>query len=172
MNNICNFVFNPLFLCEQGFPWNFVSVISNFLIDSLLIVVLSLIYFRRVDGTLYKKTVFKAWGFGFLSDFAGVVTVFVSRFIIYDLVLKSQANLTLNYDFPDQNIQFPWNVITLTLGVVIAASLIFLFDYFFTFKTDMLTKKQRLVFSLCFAVFTAPYLFYLPADWIVGPIPL
>ena len=49
-------------------------------------------------------------------------------------------------------------------GLLIAAALIFVFNYFITFrKAD---KKLRLWMPVIFAVFTAPYTFLTPSAWL------
>jgi hypothetical protein len=47
-------------------------------------------------------------------------------------------------------------------GVLIAAALIFVFNYYITFRKDEKSLRMRL--SLIFAIATAPYTFLIPSS--------
>ena len=49
-------------------------------------------------------------------------------------------------------------------GLLIASGLIFVFNYFITFRK--LDNKTRLKLSLIIAIITAPYTFLIPSSWI------
>lgn len=49
-------------------------------------------------------------------------------------------------------------------GVIISAVMIFIFNYFLTFRK--IDKKERLKLSIIFAVVTTPYTFLIPINWI------
>ena len=49
-------------------------------------------------------------------------------------------------------------------ALLISAAMIFIFNYYFTFKKDALAL--RIKFSLIFAIVTAPYTFLIPSSWL------
>ncbi len=49
-------------------------------------------------------------------------------------------------------------------GLIISAVMIFILNYFITFRK--IDGKERLKFSIMFAVVTAPYTFLIPISWI------
>ena len=48
-------------------------------------------------------------------------------------------------------------------ALIISAALLFVFDYFFSFKK--ISKENRLNLALTFAIATAPYTFLIPTEW-------
>ena len=51
-------------------------------------------------------------------------------------------------------------------ALIISAVLIFIFNYFITFKKH--DKKLKLKLALTFAIVTAPYTFLVPSSWLYG----
>jgi hypothetical protein len=49
-------------------------------------------------------------------------------------------------------------------GLLISAGLIFVFNYFITFKK--IDKKLRFKLSIIYTIITAPYTFLIPMNWI------
>ena len=117
---------------------------GNFIIDSLLLIIS--LKALKIDGikALYKKTILKVFIFGILSDLLG------SLFMLLMLFLElSETGEELYFTIP---------------AIIISAALIFVFDYFFSFKKY--EKTARLKLSLIFATLTAPYTFLIPMSWI------
>ena len=128
------------------FPQAWLIVLpGNFLIDSLVLVVSLIMLQETQKKNFYKAYIVKIYLFGLLSDFFGAT---------YMLLMLTVAEVGRMGD-----------EIYLTLpALLISAVLIFVFNYFFTFKkTD---KKIRLVLSLVFAIITAPYTFLIPSSWL------
>jgi len=130
---------------------------SNFIIDSLvLIITLKILRINNIKE-IYKKTILKVWLFGFFADIIGAIFLLISQFIPgefwYDNIL---APLMWN---PFENI---FSFIYCTIGILISGVFIYLFNKKITFKNidlkDNLKKKIAFVLSLI----TMPYLFYLP----------
>ena len=118
---------------------------GNFIIDSLVIIA-SMFALRVADKKKwYKKHILKIFIFGFLSDMIGAL-----------------LPLTVTISFPADILG---DELFLTLpAVVLAAALIFVFNYFITFRKE--DKGLRLKVSLIFAVATAPYTFLIPTRWL------
>jgi hypothetical protein len=127
------------------FPAAWIAVIpGNFLIDSLVLI-LSMIALKMSDRKrFYWKHILQIFLLGFLSDIiaAGIMLLLCSKFEI-------------GGNFADGPL--------LTVpGVLIAAALIFVFNYYITFRKDEKSLRMRL--SLIFAIATAPYTFLIPSS--------
>ncbi|MBQ7108710.1 MAG: hypothetical protein IJN95_06430 [Clostridia bacterium] len=119
---------------------------GNFIIDSLVLII-GMVALKIADKKQwYKKHIFKIFLFGMLSDIiaAGYMFLMVMTVLKDVIVMADELYLTLP-------------------AVIMAAALIFVLNYFFTFKKD--EKLLRLKFSLIFAVVTAPYTFLIPSSW-------
>lgn len=130
------------------FPIGWLIVIpGNFLIDSAVLIFAMKALKLTDKKSFYKKNILKVYLFGFLSDIIAAGAMFLMTYY-----LGLGGNMA---DGP-----------TLTIpGVVIAAALIFIFNYFISFKkTD---KSIRLKLALTFAIATAPYTFLIPTSWII-----
>ena len=129
------------------FPFVWVLVIpGNFLIDSIVLLISMKALHIAEKKLFYKKHIVKIFIFGFLSD-----------------IIAAGIMLTLNLCFhiggglaDEPSLTIP--------GVLIAAGIIFAFNYFITFKKD--DKNIRLRMSLIFAIATAPYTFLIPSSLI------
>ena len=128
------------------FPIVWLIVIpANFIIDSL--VLLACLYILKLSDKLifYKKHILKIYLFGMLSDIIGSIYMFLMMFIFKTATTGFELYLTIP-------------------GVVFSGVLIFIFNYFITFKN--IDKKDRLRLSIIFAVVTAPYTFLIPFNWL------
>lgn len=138
-----NLIF-PLWMIWM-FPITWLVVIpGNFIIDSLLLIVSMLILKIDNKKLFYKKHILLVYLFGMLSDIIGSLLIFFMFFVLKIGVGSDEIYLTLP-------------------GVVLASGMIFIFNYFITFKK--IDMKNRLKLSLIFAIITAPYTFMLPLRW-------
>lgn len=128
------------------FPIVWIVVIpGNFIIDSLVLLG-SLFLFKIEDKKQwYKKYILKVFVFGMLSDIIG------SAYMLFMMLVFDVGSMG--------------DELYLTLpALVLAAGMIFVFNYFVTFKK--IDKKQRLQLALIFALVTAPYTFLIPSSWL------
>lgn len=118
---------------------------GNFIIDSAVLLI-SLAILKIPDKKQwYKKHILKIYAFGMLSDIIGSA---------YMLLLMTVFEVGQMGDEPYLTVP----------ALLISAALIFVFNYFITFrKTE---KKLRLKLSLIFAIVTAPYTFLVPSSWL------
>lgn len=144
-NKLYNMIFPvyPMFISMFFPPLIFLILGGNFIIDSLLMLIISKICFKKISGMFYVKHIFAAWGLGFAADIIGAVVCFSMLFS--GIVLETSV----------------------IIGFLIAVLFIFVLDFFITFnpalhKAYRLDFTQRLLSSLAFAVFTAPITFFLP----------
>lgn len=127
------------------FPGAWLIVLpGNFIIDSLVLFLG--MYFLKISDKkdLYKKSMVKIFAIGIFSDIIGSAYMFLM--VILELCTMADE----------------WYVTV--PGVIISAVLIFVLNYFITFKN--LDKKKRVMLSLLFAVITAPYTFLIPSRWL------
>ncbi len=155
------------FFISPGF--NLLMAVGNFLIDSLIVIVISSILFKKIDKSFYGKTIWKVWSLGLASSAIGLLYLHESEYIGYfliDILNPSQDSLLYKilygmsefYHCIEPDI---FHMINIGMGVVIAAIAIFLFNYLISFKNTDLTKKQKAIMSLSLAIFTAPYTFFI-----------
>ena len=139
-----NVIFPLWMLCLFPGVW-LIVLPGNFIIDSLVLLIsLSLMKIPN-KKQLYKRHIFKIFGFGLLADVIGSA---------YMLLLL--WGLEIGETGTDPYLTIP--------ALLISAGLIFVFNYFVTFKRE--DKALRLKLSLIFAVITAPYTFLVPTSWL------
>lgn len=163
----------PLYLVMYLSPVTFlVTIPGNFIIDSIVLIIFSLCFFKRVDKRFYLKTIWPVWILGFVADAMGIVPLILGSFVSHSYakslredgiypVMKGIYSIT-NPPY-DLNI---YSYIFIGIVVFVSAVAIFLLDYFVSFRKAGLTNKQRLLAALAFAVFTAPYTLFLPSSLI------
>ena len=139
-----NVIFPLWMLCLFPVVW-LIVLPGNFIIDSLVLLIsLSLMKIPN-KKQLYKRHIFKIFGFGLLADVIGSA---------YMLLLL--WGLEIGETGTDPYLTIP--------ALLISAGLIFVFNYFVTFKRE--DKALRLKLSLIFAIITAPYTFLVPTSWL------
>ncbi len=154
-----NIVF-PIWLMILIPPIILLVIPTNFIIDSLVL----LLGFKILNITEklsnYKKCILKVWAFGFLADIIGSLLLFVTQIagnihFIYDNLTSPLAWNPFNN---------PLALIYAAIVIIICGFLIYLFNYHFTFKKTTFDNKQKRNLSILLAVITAPYLFLLPTS--------
>lgn len=135
---------------------------ANFIVD-LLVVVLSM-KLMKVDNMKEnaKTVILRVWIMGFVADFIGTLAMFMAEFGPESSKWWSD-NITypVSYSPFDTIFSFLW----VTTCVVITAFFIYLFNSKWCLKKAKMDDVQRKKVALSLAVFTAPYLFYLPTKW-------
>lgn len=140
---------------------------ANFIID-LAVIVLTLKYLKEEDiKNKAKSVIFKTWMLGFTADFIGTAIMFLSNIIDFDMNTSFGKwwyhNITnaVAYSPFDNLYSFLW----VSISVAAAGFLIYVFNFKIAFKKlDIeIEKKRKLALSM--AIFTAPYLFYIPTAW-------
>ena len=142
---------------------------ANFLID-LLVVVLTMKYLKVQEIKMNAKSVIlKVWIFGFIADFIGTAAMFMANVIDSNFDFNTPLgqwwynNITnaVSYN-PFENI---YSLVWVTACVIITSCFIYLFNYKFCLKKSTLDDEHKKKLALSLAIFTAPYLFYLPTAW-------
>lgn len=120
---------------------------GNFIIDSIVLII-SMILLKIADKKQwYKRHIIKIYLFGMISDIIGAV---------YMLLLVTVFDVGRRDD----------ELYLTAPALVISSVLIFILNYFITFKK--LDKLLRLKLSIIFALVTAPYTFLIPSSWLYG----
>ena len=118
---------------------------GNFIIDSLVLII-SMVLLKISDKTqFYKRHIFLIFLFGMLADIIGAAEMFVLVWAFEVGHMGDELYLTLP-------------------ALFISAALIFVFNYYVTFRKDDTPLRLRL--SVIFAVVTAPYTFLIPSSWL------
>lgn len=151
------------------FPLTWIVVLpANFIID-LLVVFLTLKFIKAENIKLnIKKSISKVWIFGFISDLIGVLPLFIIQFIPFDYETGFGKWWYMNILNPINMNPFsslPALVIIL-LCVLLAGWFIYLFNMKICLKKTELDGGQKHRLALSLAIFTAPYLLFLPTSWI------
>ena len=132
---------------------------GNFIIDSMIFFLAAKFLTIKNIKSIYKKTILRVWGFGFLADIVGAVFLFLS-FTIPGTWWNDNIIAALAWN-PATNI---YALLYCLAAITLSGFLIYYLNYNFTFKKiDMdVLKKKRLCFYI--ALLTAPYLFLLPTE--------
>lgn len=161
-----NLIFPIWILWLMPITW-IVVLPANYLID-LLVVTLTLKLLKVQDIKQHvKPVILKVWIFGFVADFIGTAAMFMSGVINFNYETElgkwwytNIAN-AVSYN-PFTSI---YSVLWVTACVIITGFFIYVFNYRICLKKSSLDTVQKKKLSLSLAIFTAPYLFYLPTTW-------
>lgn len=146
-------------------PVIFLTLIGNFIIDSLVVIACFFVF--KVDASqnnlkaFYKKSIIKVWLFGFLADFIGAAILFVLGAMGDSLEIPEGVITGICYD----PFNHPMAVIIIIFAMLVSAAFIFLLNYKFTFKKLVEEKTLRLKIALTIAIITIPWTFLLPTKW-------
>lgn len=155
------------------FPTTWLIVLpANFVID--LLVMLITLKCMKVPN-IRRNTfpiIFGVWGMGFAADVLGALgMMFLTMTSFHSQTTPFQIGWNEIVDaiafHPFKNI---FAFLIVTLFVIITAIIIFLGNYFLCFRDTKLEKPQRKMLALSLAIFTAPYLFYLPTEWFINRV--
>ena len=157
-----NLIF-PIWVLWLFPPIVLVAMVGNYVIDSLVIL-LAFVIFKVVSvtgeniKTLYKRSILKVWGFGFLADILGTALLFIIMMMLGgtdDLVQGICYN-------PISNLG---SFIIVFVAILVAAVLIYVFNYKFVFNKIIVDKKARFKVALTIAILTMPWTYLIPTDW-------
>ena len=128
------------------FPQTWIVVLpGNFAIDSLVLLFAMLALKMTEKWKFYKKHILPIFGFGMLADLIG------SAYMLLFLLI---TRIDVAMDHP---------IITVP-AIVLSGAMIFVFNYFVTFKKQ--DKRIRFKLALTYAIATAPYTFLIPFSWL------
>lgn len=120
---------------------------GNFIIDSIVLII-GMMLLRIADKKQwYKRHIIKIYLFGMISDIIGAGYMLLLMTVFEAGQMGDELYLTVP-------------------ALIISSVLIFILNYFITFKKS--DKLLRLKLSFLFAFVTAPYTFLIPSSWLYG----
>ena len=141
----------PVYMLFLLFPPVWAIVLPfNFAFDSLVLVLAVRHYRYGGAKEIWKRSILRVWGFGFLADIAGAAFVTL-------LVFAMEAWADVNVFFNSGT-----ELVMVLPGVALAGWLIYLLDRKWAFGKMMLDAGQRHKLALTLAIFTAPYTMLIP----------
>ena len=149
------------------FPLAWLIVLpANFGID-LVVLVLTMKAMQIPQLRQNTKTVIlRVWLMGFAADFLGTALMFLAIALDFGQTpfgVWWYDNITSAISFqPFQNV---FAVLWVTICVAATGWSIYWLNRKFCLRNANLTDEQKRKLALSLAVFTAPYLFYLPTGW-------
>ena len=145
-------------------PVILITLVGNFVIDSLVVVACFFIFkladIQKSLTEFYKGSILKVWILGFLADIIGASILFILG-ILNPLELPTDLITGINYD-PFSN---PAAVAVITIAMLVSAVFIFMFNYRITFSKQIDDKKLRAKVAITVALITMPWTFLLPTKW-------
>lgn len=163
-------VFFPVWLLILiPFTW-VIAIPVNFIVDSLVIFIS--LKFLKIEEAFqkYKKVIFKVFIFGFLSDFIGSVFLILVTYLgtiggeLSAFTKWFEKNIvSYMMSNPIANI-YAFTIVA--LAVLLAGICIYFFNLKISFKNLDIDEKDKRKMALIMAIFTAPYLFFLPVSLI------
>jgi hypothetical protein len=147
-------------------PVIFISLGGDLVIDSAVILIaFALIKDRAARGYtvwgLFKSSILKVWLLGFAADIisAGLLLVFDAT---AGSALPYNVSAAVNGN-PFANVS---GFLIVMFFIALGALLIFLFNYYITFRKKVSDRALRFRLSLAVAVITAPWTFLVPSSWL------
>jgi len=144
--------------------WLFIMP-ANLLFDALIIVLTLKVLKISNIKTILKTVIWRTWICGFLADFVGCLILFSVN------IIKFSPENPLHWWWNDNMMAINYNAFTnvyvfilMTFAVFISAYLIYWFNSRFCLREALISPQERQKLSISLAIFTAPYVFYLPTS--------
>lgn len=141
-----NVLFPMWMLVTLPYVW-YIVIPGNFIIDSLVLIIAMKVLKMEDRKAFYKKHILPVFGFGFLADILAAVPMWLGVYLELGGTYGDSPLLTVP-------------------GVILAAVLIFVFNYFISFRKCEKPLRKKL--ALTFAIATAPYTFLIPSSLLYG----
>ena len=152
-----NNVMFPVYMLFLLLPQVWAIVLPfNFAFDSLVLLLAVRHYRYGAAKEIWKKSILRVWGFGFLADILGAA-------FITALVFAMEAWFNVNVFFNTGT-----EMVMVLPGVALAGWLIYVFDKKWAFGKTALDAVQRHKLALALAIFTAPYTMLIPTRLLYG----
>ena len=163
-NRLYNLIFPIWMLIFIPMTW-LIVLPANFLIDSLILLLSLFLFVKSNYWMIYKQTILKIWGFGFLSDFIGALilfSIYLSDFFIQNSVISNWWYYNVFYPVSYDTLSSIVSIIWCSIAVLVSGICIYEFNYRVSFKQLSLEPKTKKKMALLLAICTAPYLFLVP----------
>lgn len=156
-----SFIF-PIWILLIASPLIWLMILpTNFLIDTLVLIIVCNIFKIKNIITVYKRSIFKMLVYGIIADLVGGSILLCAAKINPDGVFSNVVSNPFD----------SWiTIVYIAICIAIAAVLSYFFNYKMTFKTLNISENKKKRIALFIAVFTAPYLFFYPARVDKSPV--
>lgn len=158
-------IFFPIWILLFFPPVIFLTLIGNFIIDSLVVIACFTVFkMANTQNNLknfYKDSILKVWGFGFLADILGASILFLVEIAGDILNLPDKLIVGINYDPFSHSAA----ILIIIFSMLVSAVFIFIFNYKFTFTNQIEDEKLRFKVAITIAIVTIPWTFLLPTKW-------
>lgn len=145
-----NVIFPVWFVLVLIPPFIFLFMLGNLFIDSLVITIVMLVCKCRIGFSKYLCILFSAFVVGYVSDFIGVSIIYFFANKIYSIdIYNSFANINTFMFF--------------VFATIVVSLLIMIINYTIITKISN-NEKISFKISLALAIFTAPWMFFIPYD--------
>lgn len=146
-------------------PFVLVTLLGNFIIDSIVVIVCFYAFrLKQSDYNLkdfYKKSIWKVWIFGFMADLIGASVLLLFGIMGDYIGIPYEVTSAINFNA----FKHPVAVIIILFATILSSVFIFLFDNKISFRDAIKDKSLRLKLSLTVAIVTAPWTFIIPTQW-------
>lgn len=146
-------------------PIILLTLVGNFIIDSIVLIACIYIYKLSTEGRtakdFYKKTIFKVWLFGFIADLIGASILFLLGMMGDSFGLSNELMYGINYDPFSQ----PLAVLIILVAIFVSAIFIYIFNSKYVLKNVIEDSAIRMRVALTIAVVTMPWTFLIPTKW-------
>lgn len=156
----------PVWLMLLFPPVIFITLMGNFLVDSLVLVI-CYYAFRLAPTTggglksFYLGNVFLVWGFGLAADLVGAALMFVivTNGDLLGFSAKVVGEVAVN------PFASPAAAALAVFAMLVSGAAIFVLNDLVTFRRRIPDRRQRITTALLLAVVTMPWTFLLPTQW-------
>lgn len=141
------------------FPLTWIVVLpANFIWDSILLILACKFFKIPFEKAQYKKVILPIWFFGFLSDFIAAIPLIAMLFFPGSSWFDDYI-ITPVMSNPFES---PFALAYVALAVVLGGVCIYFLNLKISFKKWDILLREKQKISLILAVFSAPYLFFVP----------
>ena len=161
MKKLYNVIF-PIWIILLVPPIVLIVIPSNFIIDSLVLIIGFKILKLTKWFNKYKKSILRIWIVGFIVDIFGSLLLLATQFFGENEYLYQTLVYPLAWN-PFESIM----ALLYALIVVMACGvLIYVINYKFSFNKADLDNRSKKIISLLLGIVTSPYLFLVPTEYI------
>ncbi len=132
---------------------------GNLLLDCAVLLACLLAFRHAQKGAVVKRLWWKFWLLGFAADGVGVVWMFLGMlgYIPFGDAWENTVSHVTHNAFAN-----PWAFLWTLAGVALAGACVYCFDKWAMRSCELLTGREKHLTALAMAVFTAPWLFFIP----------
>ena len=150
---------------------NIIALLIKFILNYMVLKIIFSNICKNADEVFYKRSFLKVYRFGIFADLIGFFSLLLYKTvtnIFFDANPDFLQELIILFLMSIIHTGGEFDIIFTVCEILVSAIFIFVFDYFMFFKKIDFTKKQRVLSALAFAIFTAPYYFFIPMEWVLS----